>query len=309
VIFVEPNAVYASRASSNPKAHAFSHPAITEFHDGRISYFMRHHAGAAVPVWEMINHIVSLDRPASEPERRRITLVVLDRLKALLKARFLVRCGRKHVALAGVPVQNPPLSRPRFFKRRTRKQLSVRHTRRTSTVHVPASPEQTAQNTSEPGQTPDATGCAVQPFSDVHDRKTESGVDGPTAIQLRQAAIELANLPRHPKRTWTGWANGTHLWRGRRVILPNGEVREVYGAVRNSVALVPAPGEPLDPPKLLYRTDQVRVWKHPAAQALGHAKRGVRERKSDHKAATARKNGCCPVRPGRQPRGRPKSRR
>ena len=51
-------------------------------------------------------------------------------------------------------------------------------------------------------------------------------------------------------------------------------------------------------------TEAVVLWKHPAAVALGALKRGVKERKSTLKAATARANGSKPAGIGKV-RGRP----
>jgi hypothetical protein len=305
VLLIEPTNVYDSRTSPRRLPVSTSHPALKEFHDGRIAYFVREHAGTAIPLWRVVNHVVELDRPGSDPERRRITLVVLDRIKALLKARFLVRCARTHVALAGVPVQNPPTARTRVNKQRRRKQLSVLYTREATTVHLPPLPAEPVQTRPNSVQRPVLADCAEDCAAARAEGKTESGLDCATD-RLRAAALELASLPRRQKRSWTGWIGGIHVWRGRKLVLPDGRVRTIYAAIRGCVALTPEPGERFDPRELLFSASRVLVWKRPAAQVLGRAKRGVRERKSAAKAMTARRNGCYPVKPGSKPRGRPK---
>ena len=95
-------------------------------------------------------------------------------------------------------------------------------------------------------------------------------------------------------------------WRGRKVVLADGRVAEVYGAVRGWVALVPRLDTLRHPSELIVRADELRLWKNPAAVLLGRAKAGVRERKSLRKTDAARLNGSRPPRPGSRPRGRPR---
>lgn len=51
------------------------------------------------------------------------------------------------------------------------------------------------------------------------------------------AAMTLGALPKRQRRRWTGWIGDEHVWRGRRVILPNGIVAEVYGILRGQAAV------------------------------------------------------------------------
>ena len=55
-------------------------------------------------------------------------------------------------------------------------------------------------------------------------------------------------------------------------------------------------------------TEQVQLWKNPDARLLGQLKRGVTERVSEVKAASARRNGQKPCRTGRHRGRRPKAR-
>jgi hypothetical protein len=283
------------------------HPALREFHDFRISYFMRERTGEVVPLWNLVNHVVALDRPASEQECRRITLLVLERVKALLKGGFLSRWGRKHVTLAGTVTEKPPR---RYVVRRRRKRLSRAQTPIAPPVRAPVAAEATAQNTCEQHQPAVERACAEHPCIAAGEKKTESVTHGcieaTTREQLAAAASQMAKLPRKRPRTWTGWIGGSHCWRGRKVILPDGRVEEVYAAHRGLVGLaIPQSGN-FHPRELLFRADQLRLWSHPAAVALGQAKHGVKERPSLKKAEAARRNGCCPPRSGSRPRGRPR---
>ncbi len=120
------------------------------------------------------------------------------------------------------------------------------------------------------------------------------------------AGFVLGSLPKKQRRQWTGWANGYHLWRGRRVVLPDGRVAEVYGAVRGQVIVRWHDPYSVDPVKVaVVKSGDLAVYKSPAAVALGRAKCGVREHPSSIKAITSRLNGNMPPRPGRRPRGRP----
>lgn len=121
------------------------------------------------------------------------------------------------------------------------------------------------------------------------------------------AAYVLGSLPKRPKRTWTGWIQGVHYWRGRKVIVPDGTVGSVYGCVRSRVIVrVENPHSILGFVDRVYAANDLDVYRHPAAIELGKGKRGVREKKSERKAAAARINGNAPVRPESRPRGRPK---
>jgi hypothetical protein len=115
------------------------------------------------------------------------------------------------------------------------------------------------------------------------------------------AAATLGGLPKSPRRRWTGWGGQVHYWRGRKVILPTGQVAEVIAMVRGKALL-----EWRDPYWLenvrreVLPVDRLSVYKNPAAVWMGKLKIGCRERPSELKAYTARQNGR--KRPGRPKR-------
>ncbi len=112
---------------------------------------------------------------------------------------------------------------------------------------------------------------------------------------VSEAARSLAKRPRRPRRKWTGWLHGEHCWRGRLIELPGGEIAHLFGVLRNTVVwsrgeftLPGGLGEPIGWGIIPAR--YVRLHRDPAAQLLGQRKRGVRERPSVLKAASARAN-------------------
>lgn len=128
-----------------------------------------------------------------------------------------------------------------------------------------------------------------------------------TANERSTAGFILGSLPKKQRHRWTGWLNGHHLWRGRRVVLPDGRAVEVYCAVRGQVIVRWHDPYSVNPIRdAIFSSGDLTILKLPAAVALGRAKRGVRERPSVIKAITSRLNGRMPPRPGRQPRGRPR---
>ncbi len=123
------------------------------------------------------------------------------------------------------------------------------------------------------------------------------------------AAFVLGSLPKRQPKKWTGWLRDVHLWRGRKVVLPNGRVGGVYGSVRGQVIVrVEDPLSILGFVDRVYDADDLAVYKLPAAVELGRGKRGVKEQPSTLKAASSRVNGYAPARPGSPPRGRPRKR-
>jgi hypothetical protein len=123
--------------------------------------------------------------------------------------------------------------------------------------------------------------------------------------EISLAAAALRNSP--PRRgAWCGWLRDYHLRKGDKVILPDGRVGVIYGAARNKIIVWKEHIQSGDWPADVFDAASIRRLKNPAAVALGKQKRGVEERPSQLKAASARKNGACPVRLGNRPRGRPK---
>lgn len=124
--------------------------------------------------------------------------------------------------------------------------------------------------------------------------------------QRSTAASVLGSLAKMQPKKWTGWIGQDHFWRGRRVVLPDGRVGEIYGIVRQQAAVRWHDPNALNPMQAaIFNTRDLRVYRLPAAIALGSGKRGIRERPSALKAAASRINGCAPARAGSRPRGRP----
>lgn len=123
--------------------------------------------------------------------------------------------------------------------------------------------------------------------------------------QISESARALAHLPRRHKR-WTGWLHAQHCWREQLVVLPGGEVAPLIWCSRGRVLLQNVYDLPVSEWLIwgALREHEVTLFKHPAAIALGRAKGGVREKKSEAKARAARINGSRPTRNGRR-RGRP----
>jgi hypothetical protein len=123
---------------------------------------------------------------------------------------------------------------------------------------------------------------------------------------ISTAAATLGSLPKGQRRRWTGWIGRDHLWRGQRVILPNGVVAEVYGIVRGLAAVQwPDPLWIEGVRCAVLPVDRLIVYKNPAARLMGKLKSGCVENPSERKAAACRRNGSMPCGPGKR-RGRPR---
>jgi hypothetical protein len=129
-----------------------------------------------------------------------------------------------------------------------------------------------------------------------------------TSIRISDAASALAKLPRNRPRPWTGWVNGKHMRRYDLVIIPNGEVRRIYGAVRGQVIVLIDPVPERGMPAEIFRAEELTVYKNPNAVLLGARKRGCKEALSEKKQKACRINSRKPPRSGRRPRGRPPKR-
>jgi len=131
------------------------------------------------------------------------------------------------------------------------------------------------------------------------------------AISPTDAARALARRPKRVRKKWSGFLHGRRTWRGQEIELPDGTPAFLYGALRGEAVwsfhrdrLLGGQGEPFRWGVL--HGDLIRLRVDPHAQVLGAMKRGVRERRSEAKAAAVRINGRKPPRPGSRPRGRPK---
>lgn len=136
----------------------------------------------------------------------------------------------------------------------------------------------------------------------------------PTADEIATAARALGALAkvkfngrRKVKRFWTGFIDGRRCWRGRLVVLPDGEIVQLKQAQRGFTCV--RTNEFSSEGYFIHRylpASSVRLHKLPAAVILGRLKRGKIEKKSETKAKSCRINGRRPARPGSRPRGRPR---
>jgi hypothetical protein len=123
---------------------------------------------------------------------------------------------------------------------------------------------------------------------------------------VASAAAALGRLPRKRKRQWSGWLHGKHLRRDDLVVVPDGQVRRIFGAVRGSVIVLKYPIPERGLPAEIFRAEDLRLYKNPNAVIIGSLKRGRKEARSQKKIEACRHNGCEPPRPGSRPRGRPR---
>jgi hypothetical protein len=135
-------------------------------------------------------------------------------------------------------------------------------------------------------------------------RKTEIAT---SHISASEAGRSLAGLRSQQPRKWIGWLHGEHCWRGRLVVLPGGEIAPLMWCRRGKLLLMIEDDLQFQSWVVwaAWREEEVQLFKHPAAVALGKMKRHVRERPSARKAQSARRNGRQPPRPGCK-RGRPR---
>jgi hypothetical protein len=268
----------------NPAAAPAQSPRLDHI-DNEIVEAIRENGIYGAPVWAVLNWLAAGQNPTCRADARSLRLQLWQRLRRLLRAGLVFRFGRKYVTSVKLP------------------RLTVRRSR-------PSRAGSTVEKAGDAGSRPvlkpisfNLSGDSCAHISNPrHDTKTETVV---SFEQASDAGRSLARLRRRQPRRWTGWLHGEHCWRGRLVGLPNGEVAPVIWCCRGRVLL----RNILDFPVTEWlkwgalREHDVALVKHPAAVALGRMKRGVRERRSSLKAATARDNGRMPARRGR--RGRP----
>ncbi len=124
------------------------------------------------------------------------------------------------------------------------------------------------------------------------------------AVVMAERRLHLSNR----KRPYTGAVDGRRRRKFSLLVLPNGHVGELLGAIRGRVFFRWRDDREIDPVHVGWAWEEcVSYFPLPAAQALGKLKAGVKERSSARKAAACRRNGLRPCRPGRR-RGRPRQR-
>ncbi len=254
------------------------------------------------PIWSVLNGLADQKAPRSRADRRELTLRFWERLRRLFRLRVVFRHNRTQVATT------PPEPRPRQAPRRRRQRLPTR--RVTATQVSGTSGDSTLVPTTVGHEITSSNHLEIKlqrASLDLHEHKAEQkNQTAVTPDEISAAAQQLARLPRHRKR-WTGWLHGQHCWRGQLVVSPGGEVVPLIWCSRGRVLLRNIYDLPFRE-WLIWgarREHEVTLFKHPSAVSLGQMKRGVRERKSEAKARTARINGSRPTGNGRR-RGRPR---
>jgi hypothetical protein len=122
------------------------------------------------------------------------------------------------------------------------------------------------------------------------------------ASVMGQRRAEMAKV----RRPISGVIDGKRRRKFSLLVLPNGQIGELLGCLRGQVFFRWSDLSRIDPVQIGTAPEsQVSYYPLPAARALGRLRKGVRERPSARKAASSRRNGARPVRPGSRPRGRP----
>jgi len=272
---------------------------------------MRQRGPTPVSLWHVINGLANARNPNSRARRRCLRLCFWGAIRELSMAGLLFRHGPL-IALARFATMPKP---------------------RTPNQHPSRQPGNAHRLSPSAGEATSETGGSnpVLPSAESASKNAQM-IEGQVVIEFEpplpctsdtksapapeivtNAARALARLPRHRKRRWSGWLDSnTRVWRGRRIILPSGELAHAYGCLRNNLVwsfhperLLGGFDEPLQWGVL--PADCVRVYQDPNAKLLGGRKLGRTERSSFVKRQTARQNGSRPVRPGRRPRGRPRT--
>ena len=117
----------------------------------------------------------------------------------------------------------------------------------------------------------------------------------------------LFNGRRRVRRTWTGFIAGERCWRGRLVVLPDGQVATLIQAQRGWTCV--RTNQVAPDGRFIHDclpATSVRMYKLPAAVRLAHRNGWKTEKKSLVKAASCKINGSRPPRPGSRRRGRPR---
>lgn len=307
---------------------------FSEFHDHRIRYYLAQRPGEAVRTWTLVNAITSYDKPGSEAQRRVIVRTVLERLKILLRHRAILRAGRKHIylPLPGTPAPAKPviIRRRRRHRRFVSKQVVAPAFDSAPTAHLSSAGHSSRSHLSNAAADKGITGFLLTSASTVESPESKSAstpapqvpvgaspelpaIEGRRLaarirerIAVHRAAVTLARRERGTRKKWTGFLSGERFWRGRRVVMPNGEDGAVYFVNRGRVLVVtdeicPVSGRSV----FAFKAQHLRPFKLPEAVLLGSRKAGRRERPSEMKVAACRLNARVPPRPGSRPRGRP----
>ena len=261
--------------------------------DLAIQQEVRSHGRYGCHIWTAINAISRAQEPGGREEHRRLRVQLWHRLKRLLHRGVLFRFGPKSVSSVKVP-------RERALRRRRR-----------------SCPGSTITQAIDSGGTKAIKYLSVNllnqvrpvPALVVHPAKTKTAV---SPEDLSKAGQSLAQLPRRRKLR-CGRIGGRPSYRGM-PILANGRMGFVFGARAGRVIYTVEPGGPAGDPSsagvlwAVASAKEVQAVRNAAAAILGRGKGGVKEVPSISKAASSRRNGAAPARPGSRARGRPTKR-
>ena len=246
--------------------------------------------GGTIGMWALINKLTKETKPSDYAQRRFRLLSFWGAVRALLSVKLLYRHGG---LISRQPIAYFPQPR-----RRTSVGSQTTKTRHSKRTAPPSTADQRiALTVHDPIGN---TGDNCNPPTQLRVEKTQSAV--PSSEEIANAGRELARLPRFPGRRWTGFVDGRRRRRGFPAIASNGQSWEVL-IVRRGVALAVRDDGDVTVKWLPLKT--LKVPNNKSAVLLGRLKRGVRERPSTAKAASARVNGAMACRPGKR-RGRPR---
>jgi hypothetical protein len=288
---------------TNPQSHV---PRLDPL-DREIIKAVRDGGRYGISIWKVLNRVAITQNPTARTELRASRLQLWRKLQRLLKIGLVFRFRRKFVTLAKLP------------KLAVRRRRSSRAGSTVGQAGIPRGQKTSNQLTVNlSGQITVQQAAAIQSAKPkaldpacVTEKVLTFATPGPQTEAIASAGRALAKMSRARKH-WSGWLGQERGYREQRIILPDGTVGFLYGALRGKVVVT------LDRGRLLgglgngpFRwtvlpVDAVVVYREPAARLLGRLKRGVRERPSALKALAARRNCTMPPRPGSRPRGRPR---
>jgi hypothetical protein len=321
VIIIEPETVFAARTQSPTSAVVPTVASTTTRREARIVEALREIG--CCKLWSFLSILSERDGAPDRTSARRLRLELLQQVR-ILRGRGLIHgVGRNSIALEK-PAPKPRKPRTWRWKR------SVPQTHLKQAVSAPI---QRSQQTG-PGLKDPVDGelhSMLNPPRAVSERvvKTQSAspsveprwrpfsfelllsraIGEAKATEVSIAAAALASRPRGRPKKWSGYLDpkdkATRIWHGRRLLTHDGRVVSAVGGLRGLVLVEWADPFAIDGRlHQVFRAPQLRVFKTPAAVALGRRKKGRMERPSALKSETSRRNGCFPCRPGRK-RGRP----
>jgi hypothetical protein len=277
-----------------PPLNGVEHPLAPEVMNAMLRYGSR-----PISLWTIVNSLANARNPACRAQRRSWRLRYLCACRELLKFKVIYRHGG-HIATSNFA------PRPRAKSPRRLPPSVGRSASGNGGSNVTAVPVETAATRTQ------APENEVVVASRNTVKATQESKSAPAPYIVSAAASALARLPRRPKRSWSGWIGSTRSYCGMPIRLPTGEAVFAFGALRGRVIWSREPGvltDGVDGARIhwgVLPADRVTVVASDAARLLGSRKRGVRERRSVLKIASARLNGRLPPRPDSRPRGRPK---